>query len=370
LRDAIDRQSRKKHRHSLKLKHQLEKSFAVDDHLVGPGHPCFVIAEIGQAHDGSLGAAHAYVDAVAKTGAQAVKFQTHIADAESSHDEEFRVNGFPQDSTRYDYWKRMEFTETQWAALAKHAADKGLVFLSTPFSFEAVELLERLGVPAWKIGSGETGNLAMLEKIAKTQKPILLSSGMSYWKELDEAISVLSGHHGKVGVFQCTTSYPCPPEKLGLNVIREIGDRYGCPTGLSDHSGTIYPSLAAVVLGANMIEAHVVLSRDSFGPDVTSSVTIEELKVIVEGVRFTEKSLASIIDKDLEAEAMADLRQLFGRSIYFSRDLEQGHELALSDISLKKPGTGIPAKMLDRYIGRKLTKACSEGKQLKEDDFS
>ncbi len=342
----------------------------MDDHLVGPGHPCFVIAEIGQAHDGSLGAAHAYVDAVAKTGAQAVKFQTHIADAESSHDEEFRVNGFPQDSTRYDYWKRMEFTETQWAALAKHAADKGLVFLSTPFSFEAVELLERLGVPAWKIGSGETGNLAMLEKIAKTQKPILLSSGMSYWKELDEAISVLSGHHGKVGVFQCTTSYPCPPEKLGLNVIREIGDRYGCPTGLSDHSGTIYPSLAAVVLGANMIEAHVVLSRDSFGPDVTSSVTIEELKVIVEGVRFTEKSLASIIDKDLEAEAMADLRQLFGRSIYFSRDLEQGHELALSDISLKKPGTGIPAKMLDRYIGRKLTKACSEGKQLKEDDFS
>ncbi len=342
----------------------------MDDHLVGPGHPCFVIAEIGQAHDGSLGAAHAYVDAVAKTGAQAVKFQTHIADAESSHDEEFRVNGFPQDSTRYDYWKRMEFTETQWAALAKHAADKGLVFLSTPFSFEAVELLERLGVPAWKIGSGETGNLAMLEKIAKTQKPILLSSGMSYWKELDEAISVLSGHHGKVGVFQCTTSYPCPPEKLGLNVIREIGDRYGCPTGLSDHSGTIYPSLAAVVLGANMIEAHVVLSRDSFGPDVTSSVTIEELKVIVEGVRFTEKSLASIIDKDLEAEAMADLRQLFGRSIYFSRDLEQGHELALSDISLKKPGTGIPAKMLDRYIGRKLTKACSEGEQLKEVDFS
>ena len=342
----------------------------MNDHLVGPGHPCFVIAEIGQAHDGSLGAAHAYVDAVAKTGAQAVKFQTHIADAESSHDEEFRVNGFPQDSTRYDYWKRMEFTKPQWADLAEHAADKGLVFLSTPFSFEAVELLERLGVPAWKIGSGETGNLAMLEKIAKTQKPILLSSGMSFWKELDEAISVLSGHHGKVGVFQCTTSYPCPPEKLGLNVIREIGDRYGCPTGLSDHSGTIYPSLAAVVLGANMIEAHVVLSRDSFGPDVTSSVTIEEFKVIVEGVRFTEKSLASIIDKDLEAEAMADLRQLFGRSIYFSRDLEQGHELALSDISLKKPGTGIPAKMLARFIGRKLTKDCSGGEQMKEDDFS
>ena len=264
----------------------------MDDHVVGPGHPCFVIAEIGQAHDGSLGAAHAYIDAVAKTGVQAIKFQTHIADAESSPDEEFRVDGFPQDSTRYDYWKRMEFTESQWAALAEHASDRGLVFLSTPFSFEAVELLEKLGVPAWKIGSGEIGNLTMLEKIAKTQKPILLSSGMSYWKELDEAISVISGYHGRVGVFQCTTSYPCPPEKLGLNVIQEIGDRYGCPTGLSDHSGTIYPSLVAVVLGANMIEVHTVLSRDSFGPDVSSSVTIEEMKVIVEGIRFNEKSLS------------------------------------------------------------------------------
>ncbi len=352
------------------MKNKLEKSFAICDHTVGQGNPCFVIAEIGQAHDGSLGAAHAYIDAVAKTGVQAIKFQTHIADAESSHEEEFRVDGFPQDSTRYDYWKRMEFTETQWVELAEHATDKGLVFLSTPFSFEAVELLERVGVPAWKIGSGEIGNLAMLEKIAKTHKPILLSSGMSYWDELDEAICMVSGYHGKIGVFQCTTSYPCPPEKLGLNVIREIGDRYDCPAGLSDHSGTIYPSLAAVVLGANMIEAHVVLSRDSFGPDVTSSVTVEELKLILEGVRFTEKSLASIIDKDLEAKAMTDLRQLFGRSIYFSHDLEQGHELALTDISLKKPGTGIPAKMLDRFIGRKLTKACCGGTQLKEDDFS
>jgi N-acetylneuraminate synthase len=352
------------------LNNKVEKSFAVNDHMVGPGNPCFVIAEIGQAHDGSLGAAHAYIDAVANTRAQAIKFQTHIAHAESSTDEEFRVACFPQDSTRYDYWKRMEFTENQWIGLAEHAAERGLVFLSTPFSFDAVELLERIGVSAWKIGSGETGNLPMLEKIAETQKPILLSSGMSYWKELDEAVSLISEYHGSVGIFQCTTSYPCPPEKLGLNVIREISDRYGCPTGLSDHSGTIYPSLAALVLGASMIEVHVVLSRDSFGPDVTSSVTVDELKVIVEGVRFTEKSLASKIDKDLEAEEMTDLRELFGRSIYFSHDLEEGHKLALQDISLKKPGTGIPAPRLDHFIGQKLARACSGGQQLKEDDFS
>lgn len=341
----------------------------IQNYLVGEGHPCFLIAEIGQAHDGSLGMAHAYIDAVANTGVQAIKFQTHIAEAESSPDEKFRINVFPQDENRYEYWKRMEFTEAQWLGLMKHANDKGLVFLSSPFSFQAVELLERIGVQAWKIGSGEIVNTPMLHIIAETQKPVLLSSGMSYWKEIDLGIATIANFHDNFGVFQCTTSYPCPPEKIGLNVISEIKLRYGCPAGLSDHSGTIYPSLAAVTLGASMIEVHVVLSKDSFGPDVSSSITISELNNLVEGIRFNEKALSSNIDKDVEANEMNELRQLFGKSIYFLHDLEQGHEIALSDISIKKPGTGIPANKLKNYIGRKLAKVCYGGEQLKEGDL-
>jgi len=352
------------------LKNDTKSSFGINEHKIGTGYPCFVIAEIGQAHDGSLGTAHAYIDAVAKTGVQAIKFQTHIAEAESSPDEKFRINVFPQDENRYEYWRRMEFTEAQWIGLMKHANDKGLVFLSSPFSFQAVELLERIGMPAWKIGSGEVGNTPMLQKIAQTHKPILLSSGMSYWQEIDAAIATILDFHGNIGVFQCTTSYPCPAEKIGLNVIHEIKDRYGCPVGLSDHSGTIYPSLAAVALGANIIEVHVVFSNDSFGPDVSSSITINELSSMVEGIRFNEKALSSNIDKDFEANEMSELRKLFGKSIYFLHDLEQGHELDFSDISLKKPGTGIPASMLNKFIGRKLTKTCFGGEQLKEDDFS
>lgn len=352
------------------MKNDIKSSFEIIQHKIGTGYPCFIIAEIGQAHDGSLGTAHAYIDAVAKTGAQAIKFQTHIAEAESSPEEKFRVNVFPQDENRYEYWKRMEFTEAQWVGLMEHANQKNLVFLSSPFSFQAVELLERIGIQAWKIGSGEIGNTPMLQKIGATNKPVLLSSGMSYWDEIDQATATIKDYHGNVGLFQCTTSYPCPAEKIGLNVIHEIKDRYGCPVGLSDHSGTIYPSFAAVALGANMIEVHVVLSKDSFGPDVSSSITINELSSMVEGIRFNEKALSSNIDKDFEANEMSELRQMFGKSIYFLHDLEQGHELDFSDISLKKPGTGIPASMLNKFIGRKLKKPCSQGEQLKEDDFS
>src|ERR1043166_1485927 len=212
----------------------------ISGHTVGQGYPCFVIAEIGQNHDGSLGMAHAYIDAVARTGAHAVKFQTHIADAESTQAEPFRVQFSYQDKTRYDYWRRMEFTAEEWRGLAEHAADSGLVFLSTAFSIEAVDLLDRLGMPAWKVASGEIENFPLLQRMARTGHPVLLSSGMTNWAAFDRAVACVRALDGKVGVFQCTTAYPCPPEKIGLNVLSELRARYACPVGLSDHSATIY----------------------------------------------------------------------------------------------------------------------------------
>ena len=157
-----------------------------------PTNQCLIIAEVGLAHDGSLGLAHAFIDEIARNGADAVKFQTHIADAESTPGEPFRVRFSPQDATRYDYWKRMEFSEGQWRELSEHARRKGLIFLSTPFSFEAVELLARLGMPAWKVGSGEVTNVPMLARMAATGRPLLISSGMSSWEELDRAVSTAS----------------------------------------------------------------------------------------------------------------------------------------------------------------------------------
>ena len=344
-------------------------TFKIGNALVGDGCPAFIVAEIAQAHDGSLGAAHAYIDAVAKTGANAIKFQTHIANAESTRFEQFRVNGFPQDETRYDYWKRMEFSRIQWMGLARHASDKNLTFLSTPFSFEAVELLEDIGVQAWKIASGEVDNIPLIELVAKTNKPILLSTGMSSWASIDDSIHVINKHDCDYAVFQCTSSYPCPPEKIGLNLLAELASRYRCPVGLSDHSGTIFPSLAAVSLGAKLIEIHTVFSRECFGPDVSSSVTTNELANLVAGIRLIESAINSPVDKNAQAQEMGELNRLFGRSLYASRDLSVGEFITLNDISLKKPGTGIPAKRAKEFIGRRLRRSCLKDEQFRESDF-
>jgi N-acetylneuraminate synthase len=313
-----------------------------------------VIAEIAQAHDGSLGTAHAYIEAVAKAGADAIKFQTHIAEAESTPEEPFRVHFSPQDRTRYDYWKRMEFSESQWRGLARHAADLGLMFLSTPFSTEAVELLDRIGVPAWKVGSGEVSNYPLIDRMTRTGKPLLISSGMSSWDELDKATDRALAEGVPIAVLQCTSTYPCPPERIGLNLLAEYRARYGCPVGLSDHSGVIYGGLAAATFGANIIEIHAVLSRECFGPDVTSSITIAELRQLVDGVRFIEKAVASPVSKDAVATELSAVRTIFGKSLVASRDLASGHVLMESDIRCKKPGTGIPPFRMQEVLGKRL----------------
>lgn len=328
----------------------------------------FVVAEVAQAHDGSLGAAHAYVDAVARAGADAVKFQTHIAAEESTAREPWRVKFSVQDAARYDYWKRMEFSEEQWAGLKRHAEQRGLVFLSTPFSFRAVEMLERLGVEGWKIGSGELGNLPLVERMAGTGRPVILSSGMSGWKELDAAVASVRRHGAEVAVMQCTTAYPTPPERIGLNVLAEIRRRYGCPTGLSDHSGSIYASLAAAALGAEILEVHVTFSRDCFGPDVPASLTTAELAQLVEGVRFVETALANPVDKDRVEEELAELKQIFGRSVVAARDLEEGRVLTTEDLALKKPGGGLPPAALCWLAGRRLRRPVRADEALLEGD--
>lgn len=324
---------------------------------------------MAQAHDGSLGTAHAYIDAAAQAGADAIKFQTHIASAESTPGEPWRVKFSRQDATRYDYWRRMEFTEEQWFGLAAHAEERGLIFLSSAFSFEAVDLLERVGVPAWKVGAGETSNIPLLEKMAATGKPVILSSGMSGWEELDAAVNCVRSNGAPVAVLQCTTAYPCPPEKLGLNVIGELRQRYNCPVGLSDHSGTVYAGFAAATLGANIIEVHITLSRKGFGPDVPASITPKGLKQLVAGVRFIERALMNPVNKQAMAESFTELRQVFGKSVVAARNLKDGHQLTIADLAFKKPGTGIPAARYREVLNRQLCRDVAANTLFSEEDF-
>lgn len=328
-----------------------------------------IIGEIAQSHDGSLGTCHAYIDAIANAGADAVKFQTHIADAESTPAEPWRVKFSPQDITRFDYWKRMEFSEEQWAGLKKHADDRGLLFLSSPFSMEAFDLLSRVGVAAWKVASGEVTNVKLLDRMFESQLPILLSTGMSLVSEIDTLIERIQRSGSSFALLQCTSMYPTPPEKLGLNLIPYFCDRYHCPVGLSDHSGSIFAGLGAASLGAAVIEVHVTFSREAFGPDVIASITTSELKTLVEGVRFIERALTHPVDKGQLAEELKPVRSLFTKSIVSQRNLKAGSLLTEDMVAFKKPGTGLQPEHLFKLIGRRLRKDIPKNSQLQENDF-
>lgn len=328
---------------------------------------CLIIGEVAQAHDGSLGMAHSFIDAIAAAGADGVKFQTHIAAAESTPDEPWRIKFSPQDRTRYEYWKRMEFSREQWFGLKRHADERGLLFLSSPFSVEAVDLLTRVGVAGWKIASGEISNPAMFEPMAATGLPVLLSTGMSSISEIDAAVGMVRSYNLPLAVLQCTSAYPCPPEKVGLNLIPVFQDRYRCAVGLSDHSGTIYPGLAAATMGIDLLEVHVTLSREMFGPDVVASVTTTELRQMVEGIRFIEKMKENPVDKDALASDAAAMRSLFTKSVVARIDISAGTVLGREHLTIKKPGTGIPAARLPELIGARLIRDVKADQVLKEE---
>ena len=329
----------------------------------------WIIAEVAQAHDGSLGAAHAYIDAIAKAGADAVKFQTHIASAESTRREPWRVKFSLQDATRFDYWQRTGFSEEQWVGLRRHAVERGLRFLSSPFSLEAAELLQRVGVSAWKIASGETSHAALFDFVAGSGLPVLISTGMSPLAEIDRMVARLRGRVADLTLLQCTTAYPCPPEKIGLNLLAEFRARYGVKVGLSDHSGSIYAGLAAAALGAEALEVHVTFSRECFGPDVPASLTTRELAQLVEGVRAIGKMLAHPVDKDALAGEAALARAIFQKSVVARVPLAAGSVLREADLALKKPGTGLGPERVPELLGRRLARALAADEAILEADL-
>jgi N,N'-diacetyllegionaminate synthase len=329
----------------------------------------FIIAEVAQAHDGSIELARDYIEALSKTRVDAVKFQVHIADAESSVHEPFRVKMASKDKTRFDYWKRMEFTLQQWKELKRHCEDKGVEFLASPFSNAAVDLLEEVGVKRYKIGSGEVNNFLLLEKIARTGKPVILSSGMSSFIELGHTVAFLKKRKIGISILQCTTAYPTQPENYGLNVIGELKRRYEVPVGYSDHSAKTEISIAAAALGAEILEFHAVFSRNSLGPDASSSLEMEEITQLVKAVRKLEISLQHPVDKN-DNSNFTELKNIFEKSLAVNKDLKVGHVLRFEDLEAKKPkGFGIDASRFEEVIGKELKKEMKKWDFLNEMDF-
>jgi N,N'-diacetyllegionaminate synthase len=329
----------------------------------------FVIAEVAQAHDGSLGMAHSFIDIAAEAGADAIKFQTHIADAESTRDEPFRVPFSYEDESRYDYWKRMEFTEAQWDSLAKHARDKGLIFLSSCFSVQAVEMVRRIGMPAWKVGSGELRSTDVLDAMSSGGEPLLLSTGLGGYHDIARQVERLRERRLPFALFQCTSRYPTPLEEIGLNVIDELHERFGCPVGLSDHSGSIWPSVAAMARGAALIEVHIALHRRQFGPDTAASLDPAELRRLI-GARDAMAVMAEHpVDKDGQLGSMAGMQALFGKSLALKTPLAAGTILDRHHLLFKKPGGGLGPEDVDGVVGRRLLRDVPADRLLRREDL-
>ena len=329
----------------------------------------YIIGEIGQAHEGSFGMAHSYIDALAESGVDAVKFQMHIAEAESSKNEVFRVP-FPYSTeTRMEYWKRMEFTVEQWISLKKHCVDRNLDFLATPSCIQAVELLEKLDVSRYKVGSGDTFNLLLLERIAQTGKEIIVSTGMSSQEELDITCQFLNKRDVRFSLLQCTSSYPTQASQWGLNQVAKLRRRYNVPTGFSDHSGDIYACLAAATLGAEILEFHVTFDRRSYGPDSASSLTIDQVKMLTTGVRQIAIALQNPMERTVVTEFQA-VKNIFEKSLAINKDLPAGHVLTLQDLESKKPkGMGTPVHLYEQILGKRLSRDMKKWAFLNETDI-
>lgn len=330
----------------------------------------YIIAEIGNTHEGSLGLAKQFIKAAAECGVDAVKMQTHIFEAES-------LASAPnppyfKDETRKEYFERTAFTLDQWKELKRYAEeDLKINFFSSPFSLEAVDLLESVGMDTYKIASGEVSNIPLLEKIAKTGKRVLLSSGMSSWAELDEAVETLQSNGCKdLIVLQCTSEYPCPPEQAGLNVLDELKIRYKDVTiGYSDHTMGVAVPLAAVIKGATVIEKHFTLSQKMYGSDAMNSTEPEEFKRLVDEIRQIEVALSHKVDKDEKVKSLGKMKMTFEKSIVSSRSINRFEIIKLEDLCYKKPGDGIPAKEWKSLLGKKLKYDVTKNHKFDYKDF-
>lgn len=330
----------------------------------------YVVAEIGNTHEGSLGLAKQFIKSAANCGVDAVKFQTHIFEAESL--ESAPNPPYFKDESRKEYFNRTSFSLSQWIELKRYSEeDLKVDFFSSPFSLDAVEMLERVGVHTYKIASGEVTNTLLLKKIAQTRKRVLLSSGMSSWPELDEAVKILKNNGcPDLVVLQCTSEYPCPPEQSGLNILEELKHRYQDITlGYSDHTLGIAIPLAAIVKGARVIEKHFTLSKEMYGSDAINSTEPNEFRQLVFEIRQLEIALSCDVDKNENIKKYQDMRKIFQKSIVSGRIINSNTPLSIDDLAFKKPGDGIPGNEYNRIIGMRLKNKVPKDYQFKWEDF-
>lgn len=341
--------------------------FKIAEHVVGAGRPPFIIAEMSGNHNQSLDRALAIVDAAAAAGAHAIKLQTYTADTLTidAQGEGFTIadgNSLWQGRNLYDLY-REAYTPWEWhAPIFRHARAKGLVAFSSPFDESAVDFLETLQVPAYKIASFENVHLPLIRKAAATGKPLVISTGMATKAELDDAVAAAreAGCRDLV-LLKCTSTYPATPENTNLATIGDLRTRYGCEVGLSDHTMGLGVAAAAVAMGATVIEKHFTLARADGGVDAAFSLEPSELEALV---TETGRAAAAIGEVKYGPTAAEQKSLMFRRSLYVVEDLEPGDVLTTKTVRVIRPGMGLAPKELDRVLGRRVRMRVPRGTPL------
>ncbi|MCW0221506.1 MAG: pseudaminic acid synthase [Prosthecobacter sp.] len=334
---------------------------------IGLNHRPFIIAELSGNHNGSLDRALSLVDAAAATGVQCLKLQTYTADTLTLdiRDKEFVISdpkSIWKGRSLHDLYQEAH-TPWEWhAPIIQRAQELGLVCFSSPFDESAVDFLETLNVPAYKIGSFECTHLPLLKKVAATGRPVILSTGMATVAEIDEAVRTLRGNGcSDLALLKCTSTYPSTPENSNLRTLPHLREMFGCEVGLSDHTLGIGVSVGAVALGAVIIEKHFTLARADGGVDSTFSMEPEEMKALAVETERAWQGLGRIHYGPSSAEKIAASRR---RSIYFSQDVEAGQCLSVKNLRIVRPGLGLEPKFLDLVLGRRISVAVTKGTPL------
>lgn len=329
----------------------MAKNIQIDGRAIGSNEPCYVIAEGCDNHLGNMAVAKEMIRQAKACGVDAIKFQHHLPDEEMLRDQFPTSGNF--NIPLYEFLQRYALTLEQHYELFAFAKALGITYLCTPFSLKAARELNEMGLPAFKIGSGELTDLPTLKAIAAFGKPMILSTGMAEWKEIDETIAALRPINDQIVLMNCVSEYPAKHSDVNLNVIGEISRRYNVTVGHSDHTPDIYTSIAAVAVGAKLLEKHFILDRRQPGQDQSVSVEAYEFYELVTAVRRVEQALGS--DKKVH-DLEKPIRAWAHRSVVSLRAIPKGSQITAEMIWTKRPGTGIPAKHLEEIVSR--TAAC------------
>jgi N-acetylneuraminate synthase len=338
-------------------------NFKIGTRSVGPDFAPLVVAEIGINHNGDLNEAKLLVDSAAAAGAELIKHQTHIPDAEMSQEARLVKPG-NADISIYEVIENCSLTLDEERSLAEYVRSKGLIFISTPFSFEALDFLETLDVPAYKIGSGECNNYPLVEAIASKGKPVIMSTGMNSIESITPSVEILRRYGVPYALMHCTNLYPTPDKLIRLNSLNDLRAAFpDAVLGLSDHSLTNYPCLASVSLGASILERHFTDSKERSGPDIICSMTPSELRELIEGSKIihaaTKGGKFPVKEEDVTiAFAFA--------SVVATRKLKPGDILTRNDLTLKRPSGGdFGPKDFNDLIGKVVSSEIEPNKQIK-----